>query len=220
MGNTETINTYLLDSPDVVVPMNREEFYKEQIEIYKKTGKPTRAVELIDIFIFNSHGELLIQKRSFEKEHNPGLLDKSIGGHIRYGDTPDYTVMVETIQELQTPSIVLKGGIAFQKTFTLLSDYLETIAIIQHENVGIHLIEKVFKGEKIVIANKIHLYYGVYDGRIRPVDREAKGVLFYSLPDLEKEIKQLPDAFTGDIKFLLEEYRPSMEKFVADFTKK
>jgi len=220
MPKTEIVNTYLLDNPDVVIPMDREEFYQEQIEAYKKTGKPTRAVEIIDIFIFNSHGELLIQKRSFDKEHNPGLLDKSIGGHIRYGDTPDYTVMVETIQELQTPSIVLRGGDAFRKTFALLSDYLETIAIIQHENVGVHLLEKVFNGEKVVIANKIHLYYGVYDGRIRPVDREAKGVLFYSLYDLEKEMKELQDAFTGDIKFLLKEYRLSMEKFVTDFTKK
>ena len=219
MEKTEIINTYLLDNPNVVVPMDRTVFYQEQIEIYKKTGKPTRAVELVDIFIFNSHGELLVQKRSFDKKHNPGLLDKSIGGHIQYGDTSDYTVMVETIQELQTPSIVLKCGHDFRKTFNLLADYLETIAIIHHEEASIHLLEKLFNNEKVIIANKVHLYYGIYDGRIRPVDREAKGVLFYSLPDLEEEIKQLPDAFTGDIKFLLKKYDSSMKKFVADFAK-
>ena len=70
--------------------------------------------------MFNSYGEMIIQKRSFDKNHNPGLLDKSIGGHVQFGDTPDYTAMVETIQELQTPSIVLKNENDFVKTFHLL----------------------------------------------------------------------------------------------------
>ena len=104
----ETVNTFLLKNPFESIPMDRKSFYEEQVSEYKKNGEPSRAIEVVNILLFNSQGELIVQKRSFDKNHNPGLLDKSIGGHLRYGDTPDYTVMVETIQELQTPSIVLK----------------------------------------------------------------------------------------------------------------
>ena len=104
----ETVNTFLLKNPFELIPMDRKDFYDEQVSEYKENGEPTRAIEVVSILLFNSHGEMIIQKRSFDKNHNPGLLDKSIGGHIQSGDTADYTVMVETIQELQTPSIVLK----------------------------------------------------------------------------------------------------------------
>lgn len=211
---SEIINTYKLDDPFVVVPMERQEFYIEQVEAFKKYGKPTCAVEIVDILIFNSHGELTIQKRSFDKNHNPGLLDKSIGGHMTNGDTPDYTVMVETIQELQTPSIVLKDQSDFEKTYKLLKKYLETIALIRHLSTGLISPVKIINGEKIQIANKAHIYIGVYDGRIRPVDREAKGVLFYSLSELEKEMKETPEIFTDDLHFIMREHEVEIKKFV------
>ncbi len=220
MKKAEIVNTYLLNKPDIVIPMRRGDFYKEQVHVFKKTGKPSRAVEVVSIFIFNSRKELLVQKRSSNKQHNPNLLDKSIGGHLHYGDTPDYTVMVETIQELQTPSIVLKDESDFQKTFHLLSSYLETIAIIKYEFLGPIFLERIIDNEKIMIANKVHLYCGVYDGRIRPVDREAKGVLFYSLPDLKKEMRQFPDAFTADLHVLLKKRGVQIQKFAAHINKK
>jgi isopentenyl-diphosphate Delta-isomerase len=217
---SEIINTYKLDNPLVLVPMDRDEFYREQIEAFKKYQKPTRAVEVVNILLFNSHGELVIQKRSSNKNHNPGLLNKSIGGHMLNGDTPNYTVIVETIQELQTPSIVMPDQTEFQKTYKLLRPYLETIAIIQHLSTTLVHRMKIIKGEEITIANKSHLYIGVYDGRMRPVDREAKGILFYSLADLEKEMDKTPEVFTEDLHFILREYKEDIRKFIEYITKK
>jgi len=194
--------------------MERKEFYREQIEVYKKTGKPTRANDIIDIFIFNSHQELLVQKRSYDKTHNAGLLDKSIGGHVRYGDSADYSVMVETVQELQTPSIVLKNTEDFKKTLILLKDYLTTISIIRHSRSKIYIMEKIIDGKMVKIANKIHAYFGIYDGSIRPVDREAKGILFYTLPELEIEMKKFPRTFTQDMHVLIKELHPEIEIFL------
>jgi isopentenyldiphosphate isomerase len=211
---SEILNTYLLSDPETIVPMDRDEFYKEQIKEYKKNGAPNRAVDIIDVFIFNRQHELLIQKRSFEKNHNPGLLDKSIGGHVHYDDTPDFAVMIETVQELQTPSIVLRSQKDFKKTHGLLGDYLGTIAIIKHSESKIHILEKLLNREVIQIANRTHIYFGVYDGRIRPVDREAKGVLWYSLSELDKEMKKFPETFTKDMHFFLKEYRAPMEEFL------
>lgn len=209
----ETVTVRTLKNPDEEIPMDRNAFYVEQVQAFKETGKPTKAIDIISVFIFNANRELLIQKRSFEKSHNAGLLDKSIGGHIRFGDTPDYSVMVETVQELQVPSIVLHGNADFEKTRELLKDYMETIAIIEHHQDGIHMLTRVMDGEKITIANKIHLYFGIYNGRIRPVDREAKGVIWYSLEELRNEMQKFPETFSGDMHFFLEHFGKELEHF-------
>jgi len=210
----EILNTYLLDKSDVVVPMDRDEFYKEQIAAFNKTGQPSRAVEIVNVFIFNKSGELLVQKRSYSKSHNAGLLDKSVGGHVRFGDTPDFSVMVETVQELQAPSVVLKDFADFKKAYSLFRGYLSTIAVVQQVATKICILDKVIRGEKVKIANKINLYFGVYGGSVRPADREAKGVILYSLDELEKEMKKIPDAFTPDIHFLYAEFGSEMRKFL------
>ncbi|MBU1039118.1 NUDIX domain-containing protein [Patescibacteria group bacterium] len=212
---SEILSTFLLEDVERSIPMERDEFYKEQTEVFKKVGKPTRACEIVHVLIFNSHGELLLQKRSYDKNHNAGLLDKSVGGHIRYGDTADYSVMVETVQELQTPSIVLKNDDDFKKTLVLLSDYLSTIAVVKHSHSKIYNLKRVISGETIIIANKLHAYFGLYDGSIKPVDREASGVLFYSLANLDKEMISLPEAFTSDMHILLKELRSEIEVFLG-----
>ena len=213
---SEIINTYLLSDPDTLIPMDRDEFYAEQIAAYEKTSQPTRAVEIIDVFIFNRFGELLIQKRSYEKAHNPGLFDKSIGGHVRYGDTADFSVMVETVQELQTPSIVLKNDHDFIKAVKVLHEYLSTVAIIKHVKTKIYLLNKKIQGKNVQIANRVHVYYGIYDGSTRIVDREAKGLLFYTLPELDTEMKEFQKAFTHDMHIFLEELQPEMNRFLED----
>ncbi len=217
---SEIINTFSIDNPFEMVPMDRKDFYDEQIKAFKETGRPTKAVEIVNIFLFNSHGELIVQKRSFDKNHNPGLLDKSIGGHVENGNTPEYTVMVETIQELQTPSIVLNDQNDFDKTIRLLGKYLETVSVICHLKTALYSPIKIINGENINIANKMHIYIGVYDGRIRPVDREAKGVLFYSLEELEKEMNQSPETFTNDLHLIMKEYNKEIHEFVDKIIKK
>ena len=139
-------------------PFSRKKFYDLQIERYHKNGKPLIAVEIVNIFLFNEYGELLVQKRSRAKRHNPNLQDKSIGGHVKWGDTPDYTVMVETIQELKVPSIVLRTNSNFTKTYNLLRDYLDTVAIIKQIDTQILKLPKIIDNKKIVIGNKVNIY--------------------------------------------------------------
>ena len=203
-----------MNDPESLIPMKRDEFYAEQIKIFKETGHATRACDIIDIFIFNSHGDLLVQKRSRDKNHNAGMFDKTIGGHVTYGDTYNHTVMVETVQELQTPSIVLNNKNDFIKTLDVLSEYTETIAIIKRNDTEIHTLPKIIKGERINILNRVHLYFGVYDGRTRPVDREAQGVLYYNFDDLIAEMSDNPTMFTDDLHFLMKTYEKEMRAFI------
>jgi|SRR3989344_4954106 len=211
---SETVVTYHRDDLEKEKPMDRVEFYKEQVAAQKTGQQPTHVIGIVNIFLFNSRGELLIQKRSFEKAHNPGMLDKSMGGHIRFGDSADYSVMVETVQELQTPSIVLPNIAYFTKTLELLREYLGTIAIVEHVQTKLYILEKIIEGTKIPVANKTYTYFGLYDGRVRPADQEAKGVLFYTLPELDKEMQKFPETFTPDLHVFMKDLRKEMEAFL------
>lgn len=211
---SEIINTYLVNDPESLVPMKRSDFYQEQVKIFKETGNPTRACDIIDILIFNSDGELMVQKRSKNKAHNPGMFDKSIGGHVSYGDTYSHTVMIETVQELQTPSIVLNNKKDFDKTLSVLSEYTETIAIIKHNDSETHRLTKIINGEKIDILNRVHLYFGIYNGRTRPVDKEANGVLYYTIEDLVDEMRLAPHMFSYDLSYLINTYKNEIVNFI------
>jgi hypothetical protein len=79
--------------------MDRDDFYAEQIALAESGKLTNKYVEVVNVFLFTEHGELIVQKRSREKKHNANLLDKSMGGHVRCGDTPSLTAMIETVQE-------------------------------------------------------------------------------------------------------------------------
>jgi isopentenyldiphosphate isomerase len=179
------------------------------------------AVHVTDALLFGLDGEIILQKRASDKRHNPGLIDKTLGGHIKYGDTADYTVMVETIQELLTPSIVLDSDDDFDKTLDLLKNYIDTIAIVSVKTVRAWSLEKLVGDQKIVVNNIVHLYFGVYGGRMRPADKEAAGVLYYSdLEQLEKEINTHPDIFTDDLIQIIKEYRDDILAFQSKIREK
>ena len=121
--------------------------------------------------------------------------------------------MMETVQELQTPSIVLNNLKDFNKTLGVLQSYLETIAIIKHSETKIFLNERKIDTDTVTIANKIHLFFGVYDGRVKPADMEAQGILFYTLEETKNEMEKFPDLFTHDMHVFMKEFSSEMKEF-------
>jgi len=210
---TEKINTYLLSNPYEMTAMDRKDFYDEQFKISLETGKPTRAVEVVNVLLFNESWEMILQKRSSSKRHNPNLIDKAVWGHITHWDTADYTVMVETIQELQVPSIVLKNHDDFKKTYGLLSWYLQTIAIIEKLETRLVNVWKILDDTLLEMSNKTHLYMWIYGWSVKNVDHEAKWILFYSLEELEDELNKFPAMFTQDIHLYFNLYRGQLYTF-------
>ena len=76
---SEVVNSYLISHPEKLIPMDRAEFYEEQ-KLLHETGKaPDKYIEVVNIFIFTEKGEMIVQKRSSRKNHNPNLLDKAVG---------------------------------------------------------------------------------------------------------------------------------------------
>ena len=49
-------------------------------------GNPSLMHRVIHILLFNKKGELLLQKRSMDKDVAPGKWDTSVGGHVDPGE--------------------------------------------------------------------------------------------------------------------------------------
>lgn len=174
------------------------------------------AVSIVQIFLINESGEIIIQKRAKHKKHNAGLLDKTVWGHIQYGDPVDYTVMVETVEELQCPSIVVKEDEDFGQRLGLLRNYIDTIAVVSHIDTKIEVLKNIYREDgEIDIAKKNYLFMWVYGGRLKNVDKEAMWLLYYELDDLLEEMKQYPNMFTHDLEFFVHTYEDDIRSFIS-----
>jgi isopentenyldiphosphate isomerase len=49
-------------------------------------GNPKLCHKTVHVIIFNDKGEILLQKRSFNKDIQPGKWDSAVGGHINPGE--------------------------------------------------------------------------------------------------------------------------------------
>ena len=69
-----------------------------------------------EVWIVNSKGELLIQRRALTKPNWPGAWCESAGGAIRAGETPEEGCIRETMEEIGVTLDFEHGGHAFVYT--------------------------------------------------------------------------------------------------------
>src|SRR5258705_3481722 len=69
--------------------------------------KPRREVHrlglmhrAVHVLVFNSHGQVFLQKRSMTKDRQPGLWDSSASGHVDSGEEYDACAIRELREEL------------------------------------------------------------------------------------------------------------------------
>jgi mutator protein MutT len=55
---------------------------------------------VVHLHVFNSQGEVYLQKRPTWKDIQPGKWDTSVGGHLDYGETPEQALVREVREEL------------------------------------------------------------------------------------------------------------------------
>ena len=61
---------------------------------------------VVHLHIFNSKGELYMQKRVMTKKIQPGKWDTAVGGHIDYGENIEDALLRETREELGVTDFV------------------------------------------------------------------------------------------------------------------
>lgn len=61
---------------------------------------------VVHLHIFNSKGELYLQKRSLHKDIQPGKWDTSVGGHVDYGEEIPDALKREAYEELNIDTFI------------------------------------------------------------------------------------------------------------------
>ncbi len=183
----------------------REKFYSESKEEFNKKGRISRQVKTVRLILINSKGRIYLQKRSKLKDENPGLYDKTVGGHVLKGSTWDMAVVKECAEELGFPASILSPK-EFDKSvhntdLTVVGIFKKVDYISNFKSVRI-----TRSGESFIQPYMTAIYIGYYDGAIRFIDGESSGVEVFSLKDLKGEIKKNPDKFTEDLKFMIKKY--------------
>ena len=88
---------------------NQQEIFPIVDESGKVTGSATRGEchngskllhPVVHLHVFNSKGEVYLQKRPEWKDIQPGKWDTAVGGHIDYGETPEEALRREVREEL------------------------------------------------------------------------------------------------------------------------
>lgn len=88
---------------------NNQELFPLVDEEGRVTGKATRGEchngshllhPVVHLHVFNSRGEMYLQKRPEWKDIQPGKWDTAVGGHIDYGETPEEALRREVREEL------------------------------------------------------------------------------------------------------------------------
>ena len=84
-------------------------------------GNPALMHRVVHCLVFNSQGELYLQKRSENKDIQPGKWDTSVGGHMKPGESALEAVRRETGEELS----IKKDDFIFLYRY-ILSNEIET----------------------------------------------------------------------------------------------
>lgn len=168
----------MMDQVILVDEHDRELGFMEKIEAHEK-GLLHRA---FSVLLFNSKGEVLLQKRSAIKYHSAGLWTNTCCSHPK----PN-----EKIEEAVSRRLQEEMGISLRPEFAYKFLYKTTLDnnLIEHE--------------------LDHVFIGVYDGKPQINSHEVEDCKFVTLSSLREEINQNPDAYTHWFKLIME--HPELE---------
>lgn len=184
---------------------SREDFYTKSKREFSKFGKISCKVKTVRLILMNSKGMIYIQKRSGSKKENPGLYDKTVGGHVTFGYTQDIALVKECAEELGFPIAIVP-----EKDFVRVSKSVDLKVIGVAKEIDLlknFKSTRAFGNSFFVQPFITKIYLGYYDGSIQFSDGESAGIEIFSLKDLLKEIREKPERFTEDLKFMMKKYK-------------
>ena len=184
----------------------RSSFYEEIRQEFTTNGSITRQVKIATGFLLNSRGGIYLQKRSLDKQENPGLYDKSVGGHVLAGMPFELTLVLEYAQELGAPVAVAASPHEFDVAVKSMPLSLVGICSRVDYVAPFNSVRINQDGSKINIPFMNQVFVGYYDGSIRFIDGESRAIEVFTAGQLKDQIRLNPNLFTEDLKFMVEKY--------------
>lgn len=94
----------------------------------------------VHILVFNSRGELFLQKRALTKDENPGYWDSSAAGHVNAGEEYRTSAHRELMEELGI-SAELQFFMKFSASRETLWEHVETYLCTTDKKITINPLE-------------------------------------------------------------------------------
>lgn len=147
---------------------------EEKLKAHQDGGQLHRC---FSIFVFNSEGEMLLQKRADSKYHSPGLLTNTCCSHPRPGE-----------------GVIEAGERRLQEEMGFSCDLEEAFNFTYKEDVGKGLTEWEFD----------HVLIGEYNNEPDPNPKEASDWKWVGLDELEKDLEKNPEKYTPWFKICVD----------------
>ncbi len=201
---TEFLDVYSWEG-ELVGQKERKELHEEMRKEYYGKGRVTTRHKHVRLFLMNSKGRVILQRRSKWKGDNSGLWDKTIGGHVKAGEDFDLTLLKECAQELGIPATIVKED-EFQRAAETTN--LHILAIVKKLGMVDNFQSKRLgpDGKTWIEPNISAFYIGYYDGTIWFIDAESCGLQVFTPEELKEEMEKNPGAFTEDVKYMVQKW--------------
>lgn len=224
---------------DLLGIREREELYAEMKEVasaLERGGeKPLSpfAIEFVHLVLVNLAGEIYMSKRSASKPDNPGLYDKTVGGHVvavhsddevlspdelvglaeRYGEDFDDALIREAREELSI-DVVITDEIRFQTK--LKETNLSRHAVVRRLGYNPHFISRRITQEGMpwFLRSRVVLYGGVYNGVVTYQKDEVEAHVLLGRSDLDFFLRHDPAILTGDIRQIMLDYGEQIQRII------
>lgn len=157
----------LLEKKEFIQSHKNEEWFDIYDENRQKIGKAPRSVchdrtfllhKVVHLLVFNSLGQILLQKRQMSKKIQPGKWDTSVGGHIATEERAQLALQRETLEEIGADIRLCE--IKFLYDYVMISE-----------------VEKEW----------VFTYFTKWDGPFQPQIEEISELRFWDLAEIREE---------------------------------
>jgi isopentenyldiphosphate isomerase len=153
-------------------------------------GDPALIHRAVHVLVFRSDGSLFLQRRSEEKEIQPGKWDTSVGGHLASGESYIEAACRETREELGFEPVTLTYLFSFKVRNNVESENIKTYFSLHDGLITTHPGE-IAEG-RFWTLSEISKYLG--SGEMTPAfEHEFELLRSSSLVDNQGRFRHTPD---------------------------
>ena len=212
---TQELVTVFDEFGDKVGTRDKKECHKAYLEA-QQAGQPQPFKhEHIGALLIDLDKNLLLQHRDPEAGANPYMLDKTLGGHVLANQRGSAALLGIANREFETPiaevtqrelvNIVLRHpDLVKQQAFAYTVDFNPNFVSERVLQDGAQTLREVCMQEFLV---------GVYDGRGKSRNNGTTMGPF-SLEKLRRIMAKNPNAVTGDLRVILNDYQRDVERTI------